>query len=109
MDELGARIRVLREQHGWIQADLAEAAGNGLDRVKITKIEGGKRGLSSMELAGIAEALAVRTDDLLQPEPDVIAYRAENADSPAAHEAREWFDAFIRDYRRMQRMDRLGA
>ena len=100
---------MLREEHGWSQAELAEAAGHGLDRVKITKIEGGKRGLSSMELAATAEALHVRTDDLLQPEPAVIAYRAENAELAAAHEAREWLDAFIRDYLRMQRMDRLGA
>ena len=109
MEELGTRIRALRDQHGWSQGELAEAAGRGLDRVKITKIEGGTRGLSSMELAAIAEALHVRTDELLQPEPAVVAYRAENADSPAAREAKEWFDAFIRDYRRMRRMDRLGA
>ena len=109
MVELAARIRALRDQHGWNQADLAEAAGHGLDRVKITKIEGGTRKLSSTELAAIAEALHVRTDELLQPEPAVTAYRAEDADSPAAREATEWFDAFIRDYRRMQRMDRLGA
>jgi transcriptional regulator with XRE-family HTH domain len=109
MNDLAARIRALREQHGWNQADRAEAAGNGLDRVKVNKIEGGTRKLSSMEFAAIAEALHVRTDDLLQPEPAVSAYRAENADSPAAREAMEWFDGFIRDYRRMQRLDRLGA
>ena len=105
----GLGFRALRDQHGWSQGELAEAAGRGLDRVKITKIEGGTRGLSSMELGAIAEALHVRTDELLQPEPAVVAYRAENADLPAAREAKEWFDAFIRDYRRMQRMDKLGA
>lgn len=107
--ELAVRIRTLRQRRGWSQSDLAAAAGHGLDRVKITKIEGSERRVSSTELAAIAAALHLRAEELLEQETAEPRYRAESTDSPEARAAIDWFDGFIRDYLRMERMDRLGA
>src|ERR1700722_10917344 len=53
--EVGARIAASRRGHGLSQDDLA--AEMGLDRTAITKIEAGRRHLSSLELVRLAEVL----------------------------------------------------
>ena len=54
---LGARIRQLRLKHGWTQIDLAERIG--LDRSFLADVERGKRNISILNLALIAEGLEV--------------------------------------------------
>ncbi|MDF9408210.1 MAG: anaerobic benzoate catabolism transcriptional regulator [Pelotomaculum sp. PtaB.Bin013] len=61
--EIGARIRELREKHGMSQDQLATELG--LSRPVVTKIEGGKKAINSLELRQIADILGVSTDLLM--------------------------------------------
>ena len=63
--EIGARIRELREERGLSQEQLAKEIG--LSRPVVTKIEGGKKAISSLELRQIADVLGVSTDALTDP------------------------------------------
>jgi transcriptional regulator with XRE-family HTH domain len=54
---LGDRIRALRGRKGWTQAEMAEKVG--LDRSFLADVERGKRNISIMNLALIAEGLGV--------------------------------------------------
>ncbi|MFZ5901735.1 helix-turn-helix domain-containing protein [Desulforudis sp. DRI-14] len=60
--EIGERIRALREQHGLTQDELARAID--VSRPVVTKIEAGKKALSSLELRRIADRLGTSTDYL---------------------------------------------
>ena len=64
MDEtLGDRICSAREQLGWTQEKLAEAAG--INRVTLAKYEAGRSEPGAMVLSRIAVALGVTADYLL--------------------------------------------
>lgn len=54
---LGNRIRKLRGQHGWTQAEMAERVG--IDRSFLADVERGKRNISILNLAMIAQGLGV--------------------------------------------------
>lgn len=54
---LGDRIRALRGRKGWTQAEMAEKVG--LDRSFLADVERGKRNISILNLALIAEGLGV--------------------------------------------------
>ena len=54
---LGIRIRILRRRLEWTQAELAERAG--IDRSFLADVERGKRNISILNLALIAESLGV--------------------------------------------------
>lgn len=57
LTRLGARIRRLRGRAGWTQAILAEKVG--IDRSFLADVERGKRNISILNLALIAEGLGV--------------------------------------------------
>jgi transcriptional regulator with XRE-family HTH domain len=61
--KIGQSVRVLREQAGKSQDDLAGFLG--LPRVSITQLEAGKRELSSIELAKVSEFFGVPADLIL--------------------------------------------
>lgn len=63
--EIGERIRRLREQHRLTQDELAQAIE--VSRPVMSKIEAGKKALSSLELRRIADRLGTSTDDLTRP------------------------------------------
>jgi Zn-dependent peptidase ImmA (M78 family)/transcriptional regulator with XRE-family HTH domain len=65
--EVGARIRRLREAAGLRAHDLASRVG--LDATAMSKIENGRRGVKSTELARLAEALNVSPLALLEDDP----------------------------------------
>ncbi|MGH9224450.1 MAG: helix-turn-helix domain-containing protein [Acidimicrobiales bacterium] len=65
---LAGRIRHLREQEGLTQHQLAERVSS-LDQPKISKIETGERGVSSLELVDLAAALGIHPGDLLDDRP----------------------------------------
>lgn len=65
-DQLGARIRALREASGLLAADLAERVG--LDATALSKIENDRRGVKSQELTQLASALGVSPLAILEPE-----------------------------------------
>ena len=60
---LGARIRQLRENHGWSQEELADRAG--IDRSYMSGIERGVRNPTFLRLASIARAVGVAAKDLI--------------------------------------------
>lgn len=84
-EELAARIGQARERAGLSQAQLAERVG--LTQSAISRIESRDRGIDSLELASIADALDVSVLDLLETEPlarDLrLAARLEEVTEPA--------------------------
>lgn len=70
--DIGARIRELRESAKLRATDLAERAD--LDPTALSKIENGRRGVKSVELARIAQALGVSPLALLE-QPDSLLAR----------------------------------
>ncbi len=60
---VGERIRVLREERGWRQIDLAEHAH--LHKNHISEVERGQREVGLRALEAIANALGVLTSQIL--------------------------------------------
>jgi transcriptional regulator with XRE-family HTH domain len=72
-DVAAERIRALRKRHGWTQQQLADrlrGLGSPIDRVAITKIEAGQRGLPLDEAFLFAFALDVAPINLFLPLED---------------------------------------
>lgn len=64
MQEIGQRIRALRDERGMTQGELAKALGMG-DESVVSKIENGVRGLAAAELAEVCVFFGVRSDTLV--------------------------------------------
>jgi transcriptional regulator with XRE-family HTH domain len=64
-EELGARLRAIRLQHGMTQEELARAMGTHF--TTISAVERGVRALTLQQVAKLAGALRVSPDDLLNP------------------------------------------
>ena len=60
---LGERIRKLRKQRGWTQAEMAEKVG--IDRSFLADVERGKRNVSILNLNLIALGLQISLSRLL--------------------------------------------
>lgn len=72
---LGARIRQARERAEMKQGELGSAVG--LDRTAVSKIEGGVRKVTALELSDIAAALKVRMSSFLaEPVPALVSHRS---------------------------------
>lgn len=84
-EQLGARIGRARERAGLSQAELGARVE--LTQSAVSRIESGERGVDSLELAAIAEALDVSVLDLLESEPVAeelrVAARLDEATEPA--------------------------
>lgn len=63
--EIGGRVKSLREQKGLSQEQLAALID--VSRPVVTKIEGGKKAINSLELRRIADVLGVSVDELTRP------------------------------------------
>lgn len=63
--EIGGRVKSLREQKGLSQEELAALIE--VSRPVVTKIEGGKKAINSLELRRIADVLSVSVDELTCP------------------------------------------
>jgi transcriptional regulator with XRE-family HTH domain len=59
---LGERIRKLRKQHGWTQAEMSEKVG--IDRSFLADVERGKRNISILNLYHISKGLRVTLSQL---------------------------------------------
>ena len=93
---LAARVRQAIVASGMSQQALAEHIG--MDPTALSKVLTGKRGLSSLELALIADATAVRVDELLDPGRHAgphVAARTQRDKSPAVDEALRRVDDFL--------------
>jgi len=78
--EVGRRVAAARSARGFTQAALANAIG--LERTALAKIEAGSRGLGSLELARLAEALARPIESFVAESlPAVVSRRAEELES----------------------------
>lgn len=63
LERLGLGVRSLRERAGLSQEALADAAG--IDRSHMSRIERGKRNVSFLNVARIADALGCKPSDIL--------------------------------------------
>ena len=93
---LAARVRQAIVASGMSQQALAERIG--MDPTALSKVLTGKRRLSSLELALIADATAVRVDELLDPGRHAgphVAARTQRDKSPAVDEALRRVDDFL--------------
>lgn len=96
MGREGERLRVLRDRHRLSQQALADLSG--IEREKIAKIETGTRRMSATDAAYLAQALAVRTDDLVgRPEPRARFRLSEPDQEDQAQAVADWFEDFIKD------------
>ena len=59
---LGQRLRKLRKQRGWTQAEMADILG--LDRSYLAEIEEGKRNVCLLNIKVIADGLAMSLSQL---------------------------------------------
>jgi len=82
-EALRRRILQARSEAGLTQAELA--AGGGLDRSAIAKIETGTRGVSALELARLSQALGQRVEWLLEDGPPAVV----------SHRVRRGIDASV--------------
>jgi Zn-dependent peptidase ImmA (M78 family)/DNA-binding XRE family transcriptional regulator len=84
-EQLGARIARARERAGLSQTELATRVE--LTQSAVSRIESGDRGVDSLELAAIADALDVSVLDLLESEPVAeelrVAARLDQTTEPA--------------------------
>ncbi len=64
---VGERIRVARQQKGWTQVELAEAAE--LSSNYVARLERGELGASLYVASRISEALGISLDRLVGPPP----------------------------------------
>ncbi len=85
--EIGERIRALRQARGYDQGDLAETLQ--ASRPVVTKIEGGKKAVNSLEIRKIADFLGVSVDELTRPveEETLVARFRAGREDPAFLEA----------------------
>lgn len=92
--EVGSRVAEARESADLTQEALAASAG--LERTALTKLELGRRGLSSLELARLAEVLERPIEWFVtESPPSVVSRRAEWSDNGAGLDAQ--VDTFARD------------
>jgi transcriptional regulator with XRE-family HTH domain len=64
VDQLGTRIRKLREARGWTQFEMSERVG--IDRSYLSEVETGKIELCVRNLALIADAFGMEPWELLR-------------------------------------------
>lgn len=63
LEELGPRLRAIRQEHGWTLEDLAGRAGMSVST--LSRLESGKRQASLELLLPLTQQLGIRLDDLL--------------------------------------------
>ena len=82
-EEIGARVRELREARDMAQKDLASATG--MDAAALSRVETGQRGLAIAELVSVAQALEIDPDEILlrEAEPTPL-FRNEGGEQAAA-------------------------
>ena len=75
LKRIGQRVRQAREQQGWSQEALADAAG--LDRSYMSGIERGVRNISVLKLAAVAKRLSAGAASTAGKGSDVVDLSAE--------------------------------
>ena len=96
--ELGSRVKALREQRSMTQDVFGEALG--IDQSAVSRIEAGQRAMTARELASASTALGVTIGQLIEEgsvEPALL--RAGGSDDEAVEESLKIFSASIDEYR----------
>lgn len=105
-EALGARIAAERERAELTQLQLAEAIG--LERSAISRIEQGRQGVDSLQLAALAEALGRPPAALLgaeEEQPMEVLRRAPRAQRDDVARQLRWLEAFVRDYTFLSKLE----
>lgn len=94
--EVGARVAEARKARGYSQDKLAGALG--LDRTAVTKIESGRRQISSLELVRLAEVLSRPIQWFVSPPPaSIVSRRAAIGDQRSDQSGDEAIEDVARD------------
>lgn len=105
--EVGRRIREVREQLGLTQDSVARHLG--VTRPVVSNIEQGKRPLTLAELDKLADLFGYSPSHFLQGEPDdtvAVIFRARELDEEDLARL-AWLHGFLRDFREIR--DRMGV
>jgi transcriptional regulator with XRE-family HTH domain len=96
MQDLGERLRALRDARRLTQQQLADRSG--IEREKIAKIETGTRRMTGTEVIYLAESLDVQPHDLIGVERGRSYYRGSgNLNASEAQAMSIWFEEYIED------------
>jgi transcriptional regulator with XRE-family HTH domain len=98
-EELGRRIAEQRGRAGLTQDQLA--AGVGLERTAISRIEKGRQGVDTLQLSAIAATLGVHPAIFFAPVSEellIALLRGGHADEGEIREELAWIEEFLRDY-----------
>jgi Zn-dependent peptidase ImmA (M78 family)/DNA-binding XRE family transcriptional regulator len=105
-EEVGARVAEAREALGFTQAQLASRVG--LDRTALAKVERGTRGLSSLELARLAESLERPIEWFVREAPPaVVSRRQALIESPGSTSIDDLLERTARDLELVLELDGL--
>jgi transcriptional regulator with XRE-family HTH domain len=95
--DLGARIKVLREERAMTQAALGKAMG--VDQSTVSRIEDGARAITAGELAAVSSAFGVTVGTLFTEDAAPALLRAGEGDDQAVQESLRVFSDCIDELR----------
>lgn len=104
-EELGQRIAQERQRARMTQEQLAAAID--LERTAVTRIEQGKQGVDTLQLAAIAEALGrpiAAFFETADADPIAVLLRAPEGANAEVHRHVMWVEGFVRDYAFLRRL-----
>ena len=104
-EQLGARLKELRDASGMSQEQLADALG--VDQSTISRVERGQRAVTARELALASGALRVTLGEIVDPDSQAPALLREgDADDEGARASLELFNRCIDEYRGVEALAR---
>jgi transcriptional regulator with XRE-family HTH domain len=104
-EQLGSRLKDLREASGMAQEELADALG--VDQSTVSRIERGQRAVTARELALASGALHVTLGEIVDSASQAPALLREgDADSEGARGSLELFNRCIDEYRGVEALAR---
>ena len=102
--DVGARIKALREQRGMSQAALGERID--LNQSTVSRIEEGSRPLTASELAALSSTLGVTIGAIVGEAAEVpTLLRAGDSDNDSMRESLRIFSECIDEYRGVEVLD----
>jgi transcriptional regulator with XRE-family HTH domain len=104
-EQLGSRLRELRDTSGMSQGELADALG--VDQSTVSRIERGQRAVTARELALASGALRVTLGEIVDPASQAPVFLREgDAGSEGASASLELFNRCIDEYRGVEALAR---
>ncbi len=98
-EELGQRLKELREQNGLNQAEFGAALG--VDQSTVSRLEDGSRALTARELAAASTTLGVSLNQFVELEDPAVhaLLRAGESDDESVEESLRIFNECIDEFR----------